>query len=95
MNPHLSGPSGRGTVVLDLGAEVGALILYTPAAMDGEEIDITGPASTHSMVRRRDVGTEPVYAAVYPELPEGEYVISGAGPVAVVGGQITTHHWVT
>lgn len=92
MNPHLSGPSGRGTVVLDLGAEVGALILYTPASMDGDEIDVNGPVSTHSMVRRRDVGTEPVYAAVYPELPEGEYVIGGAH-VAVVGGQITTHYW--
>ena len=36
-----AGPSGPGTVVMELGAGVGALILYTPAGLDGEEIEIS------------------------------------------------------
>ena len=35
MTESAAGPSGPGTVVLELGADVGALILYTPAGLDG------------------------------------------------------------
>ena len=41
MSETAAGPSGPGTVVMELGADVGALILYTPAEMDGEEIEIS------------------------------------------------------
>lgn len=37
----IAGPSGPGTVVLDLGAGVGALVLYTLARLDGREIEIS------------------------------------------------------
>ena len=36
-----AGPTGPGTVVLALGADIGALILYTPAEMDRVEIEIS------------------------------------------------------
>ena len=41
MTEAVPGPSGPGTVVMELGAGVGALILYTPAGLDGEEIEIS------------------------------------------------------
>ena len=44
MDEAAAGPSGPGTVVMELGAGVGALILYTPAGMDGEEIEISRDA---------------------------------------------------
>ena len=93
MNSHAYGPSGVGSVVLELGAGTGVLIVYTQASMLGAEIDVDGPVSTHSMVRRRDVGDHPLYAAVYPSLPEGRYVVGhGLTTVDVPGGQITSLH---
>ena len=41
MTEPAAGPAGPGTVVLELGADIGALILYTPADMDGAEIEIS------------------------------------------------------
>ena len=54
------GPSGPGSVVLDIGGDVGALIIITPARMAGEEIHISpldDPAArTHALVRERRLG---------------------------------------
>jgi hypothetical protein len=96
-------PSGPGTVVLNLGAGIGALVLHTPASMDGDEIEISrtgGPAAvrTHSQVRERRTSSSVKYAAVYPDLPAGDYTIwrDAATPVAAVtiaGGSITSFHW--
>jgi hypothetical protein len=83
-------------VILDVGADIGALVLYTPAAMDGQEIEIStgGRPRTHNVVRRRDTGD---YAAVYPGLPSGDYTIwHGDAPATtaiVAGGTVTTCHW--
>jgi len=88
MTEPAAGPSGPGTVIMELGADVGALILYTPADLDGEEIEISrddepaDPGSrrthsrrTHSRVRPRHMPGETRYAAVYPGLPAGRYTI--------------------
>jgi hypothetical protein len=96
-----AGPSGSGTVVLELGPGAGALVLYTPAERDGAEIEVslagTGSRRTHSMVRPRHVGGGTVHAAVYPELPPGDYTIwDGAAAVAttrVAAGAVTTATW--
>src|SRR5580692_2221640 len=74
-----AGPSYSGTVVLELGPGAGALVLRTPPELDGAEIEISlagaeGPR-THSMVRPRHVAGATLYAAVYPDLPPGDYVI--------------------
>ncbi len=75
----VAGPSGSGTVVLELGPGAGALVLHVPAELDGTEIDISLAGQpghrTHSMVRPRQVRTGTRYAAVYPGLPPGEYTI--------------------
>jgi hypothetical protein len=79
---HLHGPSATASVVLDIGGEIGALILHTGPENLGREIEISRiprsgepePARTHSMVRERR--TAPVtYDAVYPDLREGEYTV--------------------
>ena len=41
MAEPVAGPSGPGTVVMEVGGDIGALILYTPAEMDGREIEIS------------------------------------------------------
>ena len=103
MTELAAGPSGPGTVVLDLGAGIGALILYTPADLDGAEIEISrdddpGARRTHSQVRQRHMATVTRYAAVYPGLPAGPYTIwrdehSPAAAVTIIGGRVTSCHW--
>ena len=100
-----AGPSGPGTVVLELGAEIGALILYTPAELDGAEIEISrddpddlGSRRTHSQVRQRHMATVTMYAAVYPGLQAGPYTIwadeqNPAGRVVITGGLVTKWSW--
>ena len=104
MSEHMSGPSGPGTVVLELGGSIGALVLETPAEMAGEEIEIspvgggTGARRTHSMVRARITQAGTSFAAVYPGLGAGRYTLwrrdgRPAGAVSIEGGQVTRHGW--
>jgi hypothetical protein len=97
-----AGPSGPGTVVLELGADVGALVLYTPAELDGREIEISrddqGARRTHSQVRPRHMTTGTRYAAVYPDLAAGPYTIwadeqDPAGRVVITGSRVTNWSW--
>ncbi len=89
-------------VVLNIGANVGALILYTNADADGVEIEITPKGRpdvrSHNQVHPRNAPAGVVYAAVYPELEEGEYDLWGEGPdpvstVKITGGQVTELDW--
>jgi len=102
MTETAAGPSGPGTVVLELGAGVGALVLYTPAELDGREIEISrddqGARRTHSQVRPRHMTAGTRYAAVYPDLAAGPYTIwadeqDPAGRVVITGGGITNWSW--
>jgi hypothetical protein len=94
-------PSGTGTVVLNLGAGIGALVLYTPASMDGQEIEISlgdEQVRTHSQVRRRDTDRATMYAAVYPDLPAGDYIIwrdhrVQAMTATITSASVTSCHW--
>jgi hypothetical protein len=97
------GPTGAGTVVLNLGPGVGALVLSTPPEMNGSEIEISLDGSpqarrTHSQVRERRAGGRTSYAAVYPELASGTYTIwrdhaTAAGTVVVAGGAVARFDW--
>lgn len=108
MTESAAGPTGPGVVVMELGAGIGALILYTPPGLDGEEIEISrddepgtpGPkaARTHSRVRPRPVPGATKYAAVYPGLPAGHYTIwrdehTPATAATVTGGQVSSCYW--
>ena len=103
MTESVAGPSGPGTVILELGADVGALVLLTLAELDGREIEISAEGyatgrRTHSRVRPRHMAGGTRYAAVYPDLPAGPYAIwadeeSRAGSVVVAGGRVTNWSW--
>src|SRR4029077_11202082 len=89
--PHY-GPTSPGTVLLEIGGTVGALILTVPAELDGAEIEISreGQPRSHAQVRERRGGGAARYAAVYPGLVEGRYTIwrdfqTPAGTVQVAG----------
>ncbi len=102
MTDHAYGPTGPGTVMLDLGAGTGALILYTPPGLAGREIEISpdapGARRTHASVRERPWSGGTRYAAVYAGLAAGDYTIwrdhdTMASTVTVAGGRVTTHDW--
>jgi hypothetical protein len=98
MNEHHH--AGQGATVLDIGDDVGALVLYTDAALAGAEIEIS-PASDpvqrqHAAVHRRPQNN--AYAAIYPHLREGRYELwASDGTVAldveISGGTITEARW--
>jgi hypothetical protein len=102
MNEPVPGPSGSGSVVLDLGPGIGALVLHAPPELDGREIEISPVANpaqrTHSRVRPRQTARRTQHAAVYPQLAAGTYTVwAEAGtPVVTVtihGGQVATVRW--
>ena len=99
MNTHTLAPSPVGAVVLDIGADTGALIIHTAADRLGQEIDISGTDGqrTHSAVRERVLGAGSIYCAVYPALAAGRYTIwageTAAADVSVGGGEITELDW--
>jgi hypothetical protein len=100
---HRHGATGPGSVVLDLGGAVGALVLETPATLHGREIEISliGAAEagrTHSLVRERTTAAGTRYAAVYPALTAGRYLIwrhigTPVGEVTIDGGMVTRFRW--
>lgn len=84
-------------LILDIGGDIGALTIYAPPGSTGREIEIS-PAGepahrTHNVVRPRHTGQEISYAAVFPSLTAGSYLVwaddtSPAGTVTIRGGQV-------
>jgi hypothetical protein len=99
MHDHTMAPSGDGTVVVDIGGDVGALVLYTTAEQHGSEIDIERADSggrSHVAVRERRLATGTAFAAVYPSLAAGDYRLHlpcGVRPVTITGGTVNEVHW--
>ena len=91
-----SGPADA--LVLDIGADTGALVVHAPAAWLGAELDVTAlgePRSHHRhlLVRRLRAATD-VIAGVLPSLPAGLYAVWGptgeiVASVAVAAGSVT------
>lgn len=87
-----------GTVVLDIGDDVGALIVYCPPGWLGTEIEVDhleSPGSrAHTGVRERTAGGRRFSAAVFPGLIAGRYQVFDPAGIAlseatVVGGEVT------
>ena len=89
---HLSGHNhvaGQGPTVLDIGDDVGALVLYTSAELVGAEIEISPDGEPdrrrHVAVHPREIpGGTTMYAAVYYGLAAGTLRPVGGGWVARV-----------
>jgi len=66
-------------VVLDIGGELGALIVHTDPDMHGVEIEISPSADqrrrSHKQVLERTIGDHPAFTAVFDALPAGRYTL--------------------
>ncbi len=89
------------SIVLDIGRDVGALVIYTEAALHGREIEVSprgSAARVHVEVLERRINGRPVFAAVFPGLRAGDYDIwedaaQSSGTVTIVGGEVATVDW--
>jgi hypothetical protein len=91
------------TVVLDIGGDVGALIVYVLPELHGHEIDISPVGQEtqriHTAVLERVVGGRSVFAAVYPNLPAGMFHLwtdddrARVKHVQIIGGQVAEIDW--
>ncbi len=97
------GPSYDGTVLLDIGGDIGALIINTGADMHHAEIEVSQTDEEHAhrmhvAVRERHGPSGVRYAAIYPGLREGVYTVwAGNGEPAdtarIVGGEVAQLDW--
>jgi hypothetical protein len=90
------------SVVLDIGQDMGALIIYGDAELRGKEIEVSplGSAATrvHVEVLERRVNGRQVFASVFPKLRAGDYDIwlhspTPRGTASILGGEVTTVDW--
>ncbi len=87
-------------IVLDIGDGIGALIIYTGEKLRGYQIDVSlkgieNAKRVHTDVLERVIAGRRVFAAVFAELPEGEYV-TWSDPVqtfTIVSGGIAELNW--
>lgn len=85
-------------LVLDIGGDVGALILFADESCLGLEIDLSPKGAarshhTHTMIRRRRAVDREFIAGVYPELRAGDYTVwsldeGPLGEVTIAGGRV-------
>jgi hypothetical protein len=93
--------SGQGPVVLDVGGDVGALVLVASPDDLGAEIEISAvgcQTRSHVAVFARQLGGRTVHAAVYPQLVAGDHQLWAqdgrpAMTVAIKGGEVTVANW--
>jgi len=89
-------------VVLDIGDDIGALILHTHAAMHGVEVEISATGHddrrSHKDVLEREIAGRPAYTAVFDNILEGTYTVwvddvACERDVVVTGGAISELDW--
>ena len=74
--------SFEGSVIIDIGGDVGALVVYADATERGRELEITpedGGCPTHTSIRERVLPGGTVDAAVFPALRAGRYRVPARG----------------
>jgi hypothetical protein len=104
MNEDHAGRPHPEHVVLELGDDLGALIVYADPELHGSEIEISRQDDdgrrSHKDVLERSLDGRPTYAAVFDLLNQGAYTLwVGDTPrsrgVQVAGGRITELDWRT
>jgi hypothetical protein len=90
------------SVVLDIGGELGALIVHTSAAMLGTEVEISPSGEDHNRshkdVLEREINGRPAYTLVFDKLREGSYTLwvndkPVMRDVAITGGTVAEARW--
>jgi len=97
------GPSYAGSVMADIGGDVGAAVLHVPEALAGLEIEIRAVGhdwdGTHTAVRERHVNDVIIWAAFFWSLGAGRYEVRVRGDgshtvlVDVHGGAVAETWW--
>jgi len=99
---HPLTPSGQGTVTLDIGGGVGALVIHTPGRLHGHDIEVSpvgDPAArSRAAVRPRYVRGGAVWSVVIAGLRAGRYVVwrdadTPLTEVDVPGGAVAEVDW--
>jgi hypothetical protein len=100
--------AGQGAVVLDIGGDIGALVVEAPAWMTGVEVEIrpegegaapAGHHRPHVAVVARPAGGRTVPSLVFPALSSGTYELCVKGSERAVltarveGGRVTRAAW--
>jgi hypothetical protein len=85
--------------VLDIGEDIGALVIYTVQEMLGKEIEVSPRDNRalriHTAVLERKVNGRTFFAALFLELPEGDYITLTTPPseITITGGQVAELNW--
>ena len=98
--------AGQGCVLLDIGDDIGAVVVAMPAEMEGVEVeirpDVVPPGHHHHphvAVVNRPVEGGQVPSLVFPEVREGTYGLYLKHDdvrqltVRVAGGEVTSAEW--
>lgn len=89
-------------VVLEIGGDLGALIVYTDPEMHGVEIEISRSGEddkrAHKDVLERSLGGRPAFSAVFDQVRAGSYTLwvadaARARDVHVSGGSVAELDW--
>ena len=89
-------------VVLDIGGDLGALIVHTDARMVGVEVEISATRfdgeRSHKEVLEREVGGRPAYTAVFDKVRAGSYTlwvddVARERGVVIIGGAVAELDW--
>jgi hypothetical protein len=89
-------------VVLDIGEDIGALIVHTDASMHGVEVEISATGHdeerSHKDVLEREINGRPAYTAVFDKVREGSYTLwvndaARARDVVIAGASVAELDW--
>jgi len=89
-------------VVLDIGGDLGALIVYTDSGLLGTEVEISASGHdgerSHKDVLEREIQGRPAYTAVFDKVPAGSYTLWADGVacergVVIAAGTVAELDW--
>ena len=88
------------SLVLDIGGNIGALVIHTGPEWAETEIELSPVSATtrsHNVVHARHNGHGVQHNAVFPQLAAGTYTVwrdavTAHGTVTVTGGQVAEYH---
>jgi hypothetical protein len=89
-------------VVLEIGGDLGALVVYTDADLHGVEIEISPSGEdgrrSHKDVLERSLAGRPAFSAVFDQIKDGSYTVwvadtPRARDVRVNGGKVAELDW--
>ena len=85
--------------VLDIGEDIGALVIYTGQQMLGKEIEVSPKGNQtqkiHTAVLERKANGRTFFAALFLELSEGDYITltTPSSEITIIGGQVAELNW--